>query len=147
MLPCLLLLFSHGQHSVWAIALEHISNRNLLCFQGKLVSGVFKNNIPCVSNYVQSSFFLSQKGMYVSYLYAPYLTQTLMTLKGSICTFSELHCLGREDQYCQSYCRMLVGKFSGEETFYCRVFQQSSGLFEIFMTNYRNTLKRCFILT
>lgn len=41
----------------------------------------------------------------------------------------------------------VVGKFSGEESFYCNVFQQSSILFEIFKTNYRSTLKRFFILT
>lgn len=31
-----------------------------------------------------------------------------------------------------------VGKFSGEEAFYCSVSQQSSSLFEIFMTKDRN---------
>lgn len=109
--------FTHRQHSVWAIALAHVSNRNLLCFQEKLVSGVFNNNVLHVSNFVQSSLILSQKGIYVSYVCTPYLTQTLMTLKGSICTFSELHCLGRECQYCQSCCKMWYKNFLVERLF------------------------------
>lgn len=144
--PCLLFLFSHRQHHVWAIALEHISNRNLLCFQGKLISGIFNNNLLPVSSFVRSSFFLSQKGISVSYLCTPYLTQTWMALMESIYTFSDFHCLGRGSQYCQSYCRMWLENFLVERL-YCSILPQSSILFEIFRTNYRNTLKRRFILT
>lgn len=88
-----------------------------MCLQGKLISGVFNNNILHVSNFVQSSFFLSQKGIYVFCLYTLYLTQTGMTLEGSICTFSELQCLGRGSHYWRSYCRTEVENFLVERLF------------------------------
>lgn len=114
--------------------------------KGKLVSGVFNNNILHVSNFLQPSFLLSQKRNYVSCLSTPRLTQPLMTLKGSICPSQNCAVWAEKTSIAKVIAECGWNIFWWRD-FYCSAFQHSSSLFVIFMTNHRNTFKRSFILT
>jgi len=67
--------------------------------------------------------------------------------QGKYLHFLRIALVGQRSPVLPKFLQNVVGKLSAVETFYCSVFQQTSHLFEIFISNYRNTLKRCFIWT